>query len=46
MILSSVRAWDLGANGMDKYMHQKQVVTYVSDDPFAWYPMFKPQSKL
>ena len=37
---------DLGANGMDKYMHQKQVVTYVSDDPFAWYPMFKPQSKL
>jgi|TARA_B110000003_G_scaffold232474_1_gene235385 betaine-aldehyde dehydrogenase len=39
---------DLGANGMDKYLHQKQVVTYVSEDPFAWYPMFdaKPNSKL
>jgi betaine-aldehyde dehydrogenase len=33
---------DLGANGMDKYMHSKQVVTYVSEEPFAWYPMFKP----
>jgi hypothetical protein len=33
---------------MDKYLHQKQVVTYVSEDPFAWYPMFdaKPNSKL
>lgn len=38
---------DLGANGMDKYTHLKQVVTYVSDEPFAWYPMFaNPQSKL
>ena len=39
---------DLGVNGMDKYLHQKQIVTYTSDDAFAWYPMFdaKAQSKL
>ena len=36
---------DLGANGMDKYMHQKQIVEYTSGAQFEWYPMFK-KSKL
>lgn len=38
---------DLGANGMEKYLHQKQIVEYTSRENFAWYPMFaKPDSRL
>jgi betaine-aldehyde dehydrogenase len=29
---------DLGEDGMEKYLHTKQVVRYASEEPFGWYP--------
>jgi len=34
---------DLGENAIDNYSNTKQVVTYVADENFGWYPSFKPK---
>jgi hypothetical protein len=38
--------YNVGEDGMDKYMHAKQVVRYTSAEQFGWYPAFTAPSKL
>jgi betaine-aldehyde dehydrogenase len=37
---------ELSANGIYNYLEPKQVVTYTSDEPWAWYPSITAKSKL